>query len=97
MPMYLKQSLRQELASYYLQLSQTFSFSQKGALKLEFSIVTLNSAIFMQIHRAPVVPSFPQRRGHLVSSTLLRRGIHTVAYTPLFALALNIEADKIKN
>lgn len=52
MPMFLTQSLRQELASYYLQLSQTFSLSQKGALKLEFSIVTLNRAIFMQMHRA---------------------------------------------
>lgn len=52
MPVSLTQRLRQELASYHLQLNQTFSSSQKGALKLEFSIVTLNSAIFMHMHRA---------------------------------------------
>ena len=56
MPMSLTQSLRQELASYHLQLSQTFSLSQKGALKSEFSIVTLNSAIFMHMHHAAFLP-----------------------------------------
>lgn len=47
MPVSLTQSLRQELASYHLHLSQTLR--QRGALKLEFSIVTLSSAIFMHM------------------------------------------------
>jgi len=91
MPTSLTQSLRQELASYDLQLSQTFCWSQKGALKLEFSIVTFNSAIFMQMHFC--LPPPPKEQ--LVSSTLLRNRIHILAYTHLFALPLNIESDKI--
>lgn len=92
MPVSLTQSSRQELASYHLQRSQTLR--QGGALKLEFSIVTLSTAIFMHMQHAAFA-FLPLQKKTACLSVLLRSRIHTVAYTSLLALALNGEAGKM--
>lgn len=83
-PTSLTQSLRQELPSYHLQLSQILS--QKGALKSEFPTVTLNSAICLPTHHAGFA-SLPfqkkkKKRGQFVPCILLRSKRHTIAYPP---------------
>lgn len=83
LPTSLTQSLRQELPSYYLQLSQTLS--QKGALKSEFPAVTLNSAICLPMHHAGFASlPFQKKRGQFASCTLLRSKKHTIAYPSFY-------------